>query len=212
MNVSVKKSIWMVVLMMVALLVAVSLVGCGDTSGEDAEDESDDTTTAAESADDADETADLTFIWTVDADCSLCHSTESDSMSDSTYLASVHSVLGCTDCHTDEEALAEAHADVTLADTDGTSKLRSTTVDESTCLTCHDEATLAELTADCTVLTDSEGTTVNPHDLTSSTSHDTVTCTSCHTMHDDDSLETTAAKTCTKCHHQNVYECYTCHD
>lgn len=70
----------------------------------------------------------------------------------------------------------------------------------------------ATATADVTVLTDENGTTVNPHDLPVNKSHDTIVCATCHTMHDDAPLEETAAEACTKCHHDNVYECFTCHD
>ena len=30
-------------------------------------------------------------------------------------------------------------------------------------------------------------------------------------MHSDKSVEKVAADKCTDCHHENVYECYTCH-
>lgn len=36
-------------------------------------------------------------------------------------------------------------------------------------------------------------------------------CMSCHKMHSDKSVEKVAADKCTDCHHENVYECYTCH-
>ena len=73
-------------------------------------------------------------------------------------------------------------------------------------------ARLVEEVKASTALTDDQGTTVNPHDLPQSASHDTLTCGSCHTMHDEKPLEETAAAACTQCHHQNVYECYTCHE
>lgn len=61
-------------------------------------------------------------------------------------------------------------------------------------------------------LTDINGTTVNPHELPINKSHATIGCATCHALHDDAPLEETAAKACTKCHHDNVYECFTCHD
>lgn len=67
-------------------------------------------------------------------------------------------------------------------------------------------------TAGIEYLTDANGTTVNPHDLPVNKSHATLTCATCHTMHDDATLEATAVKACIKCHHDNVYECFTCHD
>lgn len=70
----------------------------------------------------------------------------------------------------------------------------------------------ASATADVTYLTDANGTTVNPHDLPVNKSHDTITCATCHSMHDTDPLEETTVDACIKCHHDNVYECFTCHD
>ncbi len=67
-------------------------------------------------------------------------------------------------------------------------------------------------TADIEYLTDVNGTTVNPHALPVNKSHATLSCASCHTMHDDAELEQTATKACIKCHHDNVYECFICHD
>ena len=67
-------------------------------------------------------------------------------------------------------------------------------------------------TADIDYLVDSKGTMVNPHDLPVNKSHATLSCASCHTMHDDTTIEETAVKACIKCHHDNVYECFTCHD
>ena len=92
-------------------------------------------------------------------------------------------------------------------------KLRSTTVDEGTCLSCHGSLEeLAEKTADCEVLTDSEGKTVNPHALPDNEDHGDTNCVSCHVMHDDEPAETAAPDYCESCHHANVYACHTCHD
>ena len=48
------------------------------------------------------------------------------------------------------------------------------------------------------------------------TSVSSETCESCHGvqsngMHSDKSVEKVAADKCTDCHHENVYECFTCH-
>lgn len=71
---------------------------------------------------------------------------------------------------------------------------------------------LIAATAGCTVLTDEKGTKVNPHDLPPVEDHATVNCIDCHKGHSDDTLEDSATKACTLCHHENVFECYTCHE
>jgi hypothetical protein len=70
----------------------------------------------------------------------------------------------------------------------------------------------ATATADIDWLTDENGTTVNPHNLPVNKSHNTITCATCHDMHNDETLEETAKNACIQCHHDNVYECFTCHD
>lgn len=67
-------------------------------------------------------------------------------------------------------------------------------------------------TADIDYLVDINGTTVNPHRLPINKSHATIGCATCHMMHDDTPLEETAVEACIRCHHDNVYECFTCHD
>lgn len=71
---------------------------------------------------------------------------------------------------------------------------------------------LIAATADSTVLTDENGTTVNPHDLPAVEDHASVNCIDCHKGHTDDALEVSAMKACVLCHHENVFECYTCHE
>lgn len=71
---------------------------------------------------------------------------------------------------------------------------------------------LVAATADSTALTDSSGTVVNPHDLPAVKDHDSITCTTCHDVHDPEpDAAKTASKKCLSCHHEGVYECYTCH-
>lgn len=70
---------------------------------------------------------------------------------------------------------------------------------------------LAETTAQSTVLTDKHGTVCNPHALPQNSSHDTIACVSCHKVHDDVTLERRSELTCLNCHHDEVYECGTCH-
>ena len=138
---------------------------------------------------------------------------------------------GCLTCHAVTDgvvsegawALAEGEADeaseaVVEADTeaqveDATSKPEaSEEAEETETKAPAIPAYSASATADVTWLTDENGTTVNPHDLPVNKSHDTVTCATCHSMHDDATLEETAVKACKQCHHDNIYECFTCHD
>lgn len=123
-----------------------------------------------------------------------------------------HSGMSCAGCHTDEAGLASAHAEVTLADTEGAKKLSKTEVSETACISCHADAGSPEATVGVTALTDDKGTTVNPHDLPANASHETVRCSDCHTMHESKTIEESAQAACAQCHHQDVYECYTCHE
>jgi hypothetical protein len=149
--------------------------------------------------------------WSPKADCAICHATESDSLS-SSGTAALHASSGCADCHADYEGLAKAHEGVT-ADDKMPTKLKKTSVEESVCLTCHGTyESLAEKTADVTILTDQNGTTVNPHEVAAAgTGHDSMTCASCHSMHADEPASETSDALCLGCHHADVYECGTCH-
>ena len=154
------------------------------------------------------------FSFSADADCSVCHETEGASMNDPACPASNHAAQTCTACHSDIDGLTAAHDGVAYGDKVA-KRLKTTEVAESTCLTesCHgsyDE--LAETTSSSTILTDSNGTVVNPHALSESADHDTVDCGSCHDMHSSDDINATAPKACQGCHHMGVYECNTCHD
>lgn len=149
--------------------------------------------------------------WYEENDCATCHTVESDSFEDEACVASKHASLelSCIACHADD-TLIELHEDVT-ADSKLPKKLKETSVPSETCESCHDSEALAETTADSTVLTDDEGTVVNPHAIPAIDEHDDIECMSCHKMHSDKSVEKVAADKCTDCHHENVYECYTCH-
>lgn len=168
-------------------------------------------------------------VWSTDSDCGSCHESEAASADDGTTLYSLHaqheSYSECVDCHVDDGgALAEVHADYTDPKARLPKKLKDTSVSEETCLSsgCHalDEITAA--TASSTVLTDSNGTVVNPHEILVDEGHIAnskadLACSSCHKMHAEKGMVSeataeTAQKKCTGCHHQNVYECGTCHD
>ena len=144
------------------------------------------------------------------SDCGACHA-EGQVDAAAPSLASNHLALGvsCVTCHTDEEKLEELHADA-----DPSKKmprrLKKTDVTPETCTAsgCHsDTAALAEATADVTVLTDKDGLTVNPHAVPPTESHEAVTCGNCHGGHS----EADPQKVCKRCHHENVYQCGTCH-
>lgn len=134
-------------------------------------------------------------------------------MEDASTTMGIHASqnLTCTTCHNDEEGLAAVHADVSSTDGD-VKKLKSTTVSSETCLTCHDQDELIAATAELTILTDSKGTTVNPHELPANDAHAQIACGDCHTMHASADVDETAKKECLDCHHANVYECNTCHE
>lgn len=209
-------------------VLALGLIGCTSEEAEDegssseTTEESDSSTeeeeTTSEESEETDEDEDgaetttASFTFTEDADCSSCHTTESESYEDSDCTASYHSDVTCITCHSDIDGLTEAHEDVEYGDKTAT-RLKSTEIDTSACISCHgDLETLAELTEDCTILTDDEGTVVNPHDLPDVEYHETVDCGDCHEMHSTDDISETSTSTCLSCHHSGVYECYTCHD
>lgn len=151
--------------------------------------------------------------FSMDVDCALCHTDATEQMQEEGYTGALHSGLSCINCHDNEEELTEAHAEnYSAKQASRVVALVSTTVDEEICYTCHGDAeSLAEATADSTVLTDSNGTTINPHDLPDIDNHVNITCGSCHKMHDDKTTEEGATNACLSCHHDNVYECGTCH-
>lgn len=155
------------------------------------------------------------FSFSMDSDCSICHTKPAESTADSNCLLGNenHATLTCSTCHSDEGALSSAHDGVAYGDSEP-KRLKTTEVDDGICQTCHGSyEELAEKTTDCTVLTDSKGTVVNPHSVKSlNDDHESITCTSCHEAHGGDSVVETAPSACTSCHHTNVYECYTCHD
>lgn len=162
----------------------------------------------------ANETAAVEFTWSADADCSTCHGAESSSITDESTVAGIHGAEGdtCATCHIDGVDLAAVHEGATT-DSKMPKKLKKTKIDEAVCLACHGSGEeLAEKTAASLALTDSEGTTVNPHALPSGSDHDMVTCSDCHSMHGSDPVADTAKAECLSCHHQDVFECGTCHD
>lgn len=154
--------------------------------------------------------------WTMESDCSMCHTTEAASETDTACpQGTAHKAEGvaCVQCHTEKDVLATEHADVKFGDKPA-AKATVVTVDPATCESCHGTlGDMAAKTAGSTVLTDDNGTTVNPHERPAGEKHDEnpATCTDCHNNHSKD-LGKDAKKYCAQCHHRGVYECGTCHE
>jgi hypothetical protein len=168
--------------------------------------------------DPADVTQDAVLpAWSAASDCTTCHESEVKSGSDSAcaYAAHVTEGVACATCHTDTDGkLTKAHDN--YATDKLPTKLKTTKVSQESCLTagCHATDELKTLTANVTVLKDSEGTIVNPHDLPDVEGHQkgAAACSNCHKMHTAADLADTAQKACLSCHHEDVYACYTCHE
>ncbi len=137
---------------------------------------------------------------------------EKDDAAATTAKASDNAVAASSakdDADTDKTVKAD-DTDTAEADDDDDADEEADADDEEE--TLPEKTQLIAATADSVVLTDSEGTVVNPHDLPDSTNHNKIVCVDCHKIHDTEAdLAKTASKKCTSCHHENVYECYTCH-
>ena len=79
------------------------------------------------------------------------------------------------------------------------------------CTTCHNLDDVKAATEDSVVLTDENGTVVNPHAIPDAKEHKDISCQSCHKMHAESKPASLAPTLCQDCHHEDVYECYTCH-
>lgn len=154
--------------------------------------------------------------WSVGSDCATCHERQCSSAADDGTLGTFHEALGndCFTCH-DADNMAgvhEEHGDSGRTPT----KLRYSEVADEQCLSCHGSyEALAEKTTSSTDLVDTNGKVANPHDLPQSPiageGHDTITCVSCHSAHEQAACVEQAADTCRGCHHTGVFECGTCH-
>lgn len=154
------------------------------------------------------------FAWSPDAECGVCHTVQEASLASIPCAAAVaeRSDSPCSVCHAEEAGLAQAHEGAT-PEKASKAKLLDTTIDERACTDCHGAyEQLAEKTADVSVLTDSEGTVVNPHDRPAGEGHAGSTCANCHMLHTGDPAAEAAPAYCLDCHHADVYECNTCHD
>ena len=115
----------------------------------------------------------------------------------------------CATCHIESEGLEKGHKKLNSGKE--ATRLKKSEVDASICLTCHQPEKLVEATADYTGLTDTKGTTVNPHELPKVENHKTIQCVDCHQVHSEKAITETAIAVCNSCHHAGVFECGTCH-
>ena len=155
----------------------------------------------------------IPFDWDAQSECETCHVREAECLSDAKCLQAIaHSDVGCMECHTEEALLSDAHEGLLLSDKPGKSaKLQ--TVPEQGCIDCHGTIEEMEaLTAGSTALTDSNGTSVNPHEQLPGEKHEAnrPTCVDCHNNHSED-LSKDAMKFCAQCHHRGISTCRNCH-
>ena len=155
--------------------------------------------------------SDELLAWADETDCASCHEVPAKSLENETCAASLHTALGlgCTDCHADD-ALIDIHGKM-KPNAKVPTKLKKSDLSVETCAACHSSEALVEATADSSALTDSEGTVVNPHDIPDVKEHKDISCQSCHKMHAESKPASMAPTLCQDCHHEDVYECYTCH-
>ncbi|MDO4442802.1 MAG: hypothetical protein Q4B69_02915 [Slackia sp.] len=165
--------------------------------------------------DDASSQDGTAFVWSSDSDCKVCHDDVVESFGDQACSASQHPDLenDCFSCHDDEQGLEKAHDGVMMGDKKKRSTLKETEVSQEACTECHSPEDVLEKTASSTALTDKNGLIVNPHDIPENEEHTNaaITCSTCHKLHSQDSVQQVAAESCLNCHHAGVYECNTCH-
>jgi hypothetical protein len=151
-----------------------------------------------------------TAPWSPDADCSECHSKYVTSMTDVALLSYAHVEAGednCINCHSDVDSMAKKHENILIG-----KPIKQQTYPQEFCLVCHGTyAGLVKLTASSTVLKDLNGTVVNPHDIPQTPEHinnQINECYKCHKVHQPYD----AYDYCVGCHHEQVFECGTCHE
>ena len=157
--------------------------------------------------------------WSIDDDCETCHAAEEATMvDDNCPQASLHGDMECLECHTAEDAMTEAHANLTLGDaiSEDEIKPKANTVDAESCQNpeCHGTMEeMAKLTEGNTEFKDEKGKVQNPHVRPSNEQHDAYppTCTDCHKIHSEN-IQEDAMDWCAQCHHKGVFQCGTCHE
>jgi hypothetical protein len=193
-----------VALCVAALLIV--LVGCGGTPSTGS--------TGSDAPADNTPVATAPVVWSPDVDCVTCHVAEDPTGGTVATTGAFHAdqAAQCVTCHNSESELNTIHEGAT-ATAKMPVRLKTTKVTDEVCLGCHVKSELATQTVNSTALTDSNGLTVNPHQLPEVGTHQSITCTECHYMHKPaDDLAANAKAKCVSCHHQDVFECNTCHD
>lgn len=153
----------------------------------------------------------VSIDWSPDINCKNCHTVEAASFSEE-MVASVHTVQACVSCHNDVNVLSEVHVGVTTADNPPAKLSTAAKISDELCDSCHDLESRSQATLGSTILTDNNGTIVNPHLLPESHQGQKVSCIDCHVMHKTNDIAKSAQNTCISCHHENVYQCGTCHE
>ena len=155
------------------------------------------------------------FKLTEDSDCEACHALEAASEHNEGCWAGnpEHADLVCLDCHVKDKPLEGAHRKLS-ADSKLGVGLKRTSVDDQTCLTpeCHNADEVLAKTPQDAMLIDANGTAVNPHEIHNmGASHGDIQCSECHVTHQETETLQAATDKCLSCHHENVFECGTCH-
>lgn len=196
-----------------ALLLAAAAIACAALAGcspEVGDPQKEETAIGQEKASgNTVENGSSAVAWTIDSDCTVCH-LANQIEEDGTHGA--HSPLACNTCHEASGEMEKVHEKATMVEEADVKRLRKTTVAKDACLSCHAEDYAPEKTSKVTALTDTTGTTVNPHDLPDGEQHEEIVCADCHSMHGDETAEEKAPQVCLGCHHQNEYTCHTCHE
>ena len=152
--------------------------------------------------------------WTMESDCSMCHTSEAASATDAACpqaTAPQAEGVACASATPTKGTLsAETHADVKFGDK-AASEATVVTVDPETCISCHGTLEdMAAKTADSTALTDDKGHR-EPHDIPPAKHEENpATCTDCHNNHSKDLPKD--ARYCAQCHPPGTFECGTCHE
>lgn len=119
--------------------------------------------------------------------------------------------MDCASCHTDTSGLEKVHEGAAAGEVE-VKRLKKTAIEDSTCLSCHDQETLKTLVSEESYPQDINGLKVNPHDMPVTAGHEGEgSCISCHEGHGEEPIAETSEKYCFSCHHEEVFQCGTCH-
>ena len=122
--------------------------------------------------------------------------------------------VNCLSCH-DMDMLRKLYYKVDASILEEAMNAMNSSETTLMCLTCHGSyEELAALTADYTDFADREGTVANPHIYGGGMvdTHEELSCLSCHSGHINMDDITMAKMYCYGCHHDEVFECGTCHE